>query len=572
MGEWFLYSLAIFGLTFAHEDVALVMAAFAILETGLPISMAALSLYCGIVASDLALYILGRLARGNSWLHRRFIGRRVVEASSWLSGNLLKVMALCRIAPGLLFATFVACGWLRISFGKFFRISMLTAAVYTPLALTAAMLLGNWLLEPLGLWAWLVTFLAMLALTLYGLLHARRISTTPTPRPQPRLSIVGRLRRRQGLRRRHQGMPSLAGLARKIAVAERIPTVLFYLPLTLRWIWLGLRYGSLTLPTIANPAIETGGFWGESKSDCMGQIGAEQQQWLAKFISLRTSLADTETATDTRLALEHMHNAGLTFPVVIKPDIGWQGFGVRLVDNTAELRDYLADFPRGEKIILQQHIPFDGEAGVFYARPPGAPQGQIYSLTLRYFPYVVGDGQATVRELILQDARARFKADYFLGGFQEHAGLSEKELESVPAGGEVVRLAFIGSIRVGGLYRDGRHLITETLTNRIDQIAQSIPEFWYGRFDIRFESIDRLQQGEGFAIIEINGAGAEAIHVWDPETPLLQTYRDLFQAQTLLFQIANANRHRGFKPMPLPAFFAYQRRQQKLIARYPAAE
>jgi hypothetical protein len=56
------------------------------------------------------------------------------------------------------------------------------------------------------------------------------------------------------------------------------------------------------------------------------------------------------------------------------------------------------------------------------------------------------------------------------------------------------------------LYRDGSAHITYALTERLDQIAKSMPEFHYGRFDLRFRTIDALMQGEDFLIVEINGA------------------------------------------------------------------
>ena len=49
------------------------------------------------------------------------------------------------------------------------------------------------------------------------------------------------------------------------------------------------------------------------------------------------------------------------------------------------------------------------------------------------------------------------------------------------------------------------------LDARFDAIAQSMDEFHYGRFDIRFESTAALRRGEGFAIVEVNGIGGEAI-------------------------------------------------------------
>ena len=46
---------------------------------------------------------------------------------------------------------------------------------------------------------------------------------------------------------------------------ERMPKWLICIPLTLQWLWLALRYRSLSLPTIVNPAITAGGLVGEGK-------------------------------------------------------------------------------------------------------------------------------------------------------------------------------------------------------------------------------------------------------------------------------------------------------------------
>jgi hypothetical protein len=193
----------------------------------------------------------------------------------------------------------------------------------------------------------------------------------------------------------------------------------------------------------------------------------------------------------------------------------------------------------------------------------------VFSLTLRYFPYVVGDGHSTVAELIRKDPRASWKSRCHLGGDPAHLGLGPQDLSRVPGDSEIVRLAFIGSIRVGGLYRDARAMITPGLSRRFDAIARSMPEFYFGRFDVRFESIERLQAGEDFSIIEINGAGSEAIHAWDPEVPLGRVYRELFDTQSMMFAIAAANRARGFRPVGTFRFLRAAWRQQRMLKRYP---
>jgi hypothetical protein len=193
------------------------------------------------------------------------------------------------------------------------------------------------------------------------------------------------------------------------------------------------------------------------------------------------------------------------------------------------------------------------------------------SLTLRYYPYVVGDGASTVRDLIASDPRSSFRAHVYFGNNGRHQGVSVEHLKAIPAVDEVVRLSFIGSIRVGGLYRDGRRYITDALSERFDAIARSMPEFHFGRFDIRFKSIDSLQTGEDFLIIEINGAGSEAIHIWDPEVPVSTAHREIFRYQAKLFAIGAKNRARGYRPVTLREFYRFTRRQQRLLTQYPVS-
>jgi hypothetical protein len=365
-------------------------------------------------------------------------------------------------------------------------------------------------------------------------------------------------------------MPALGRLARKVASIERIPPLLFYAPLAARWIALGLRYGSLTLPTLANPKLEAGGLWGESKGALMREVGPEYRHWLAPFITVQRG-APSELDADLARAVSAMAGASLRFPIVAKPDVGWQGYGVRPVANVAELREYLVRFPVHNALLLQRLVDWDGEAGVFYGRLPEEPAGKVLGLTFRYFPYVVGDGRSTLRELIAGDERTSFKGHVHLGAVRDHLGVQASDLDAVPAAGRVVRLAFIGSIRTGGLYRDAASHLTPALSARFDAIARSMDEFYFGRFDIRFASVERLEAAEDFAIIEINGAGSEPIQVWDPDRTLGAAYRELAQHQSLMFEIARRNRSRGYRPMRLQEFLRWTWRYTRMLPSYPAS-
>jgi hypothetical protein len=263
-----------------------------------------------------------------------------------------------------------------------------------------------------------------------------------------------------------------------------------------------------------------------------------------------------------------MADAGLQFPVVAKPDIGRHGFGVRLIEDAAALNRYLEKFPAGAKLILQRYVAFAGEAAVLYGGVPGEG-GRILALTLRFFPHVVGDGASTLRELIGRDPCARRRARLHLGLDQSHLGCGRGALDSVPARGEPVRLALIGSRRAGALYRDAGACITPALEAKLAAVIASMPEFHYGRLDVRFGSIDKLRRGEDLAIVEINGIGSEAIDAWDPLLSVREAYRRMFARQRLLFAIGAANRARGFEPADLGELFSRLAQQADLIHRYP---
>lgn len=336
---------------------------------------------------------------------------------------------------------------------------------------------------------------------------------------------------------------------------ERMPKWLICVPLVAQWLWLALRYGSLTLPSTANPAITAGGLVGETKLEYFDSMGALALSCTARHCAFppaaRASPADIRNA----LAQE-----GIGFPLIAKPDLGMCGFGVRLVADAEQLDAYIAGFPADQTIVLQEYLAEEGEAGIFYARDPDAAQGRIIGLALRYFPSVTGDGVATIDALIARDPRA---------GRVRRAGHGlAVDGARVPAAGELVRLATIGSTRVGGLYRDGSACITEALSARIDGIARDMDQFHFGRFDVRFGDLEDLRAGR-VRIMEVNGAGSEAIEAWDPAFGLGRALRIIFAKQRTLFAIAAANRRRGHHPIGLWRLARLHWMQQKLLDAYP---
>jgi hypothetical protein len=350
-----------------------------------------------------------------------------------------------------------------------------------------------------------------------------------------------------------------AGAQRRLrcSVLERMPKWLICVPLTVQWLWLALRYRSATLPSAANPAITSGGLIGEGKLEYFSGMGPVARAVTAAYCAVSTHRPLSEAELQKIL-----EGAELSWPVIAKPDLGLCGYGVRLVASMSELQAYLSAFPADEVVVLQQYLPTEGEAGIFYARDPDSSQGRVIGLALRYFPRVTGDGKSTIATLIAADPRASRLV-------KSPSHEPRYDGAQVPASGEVVRLATIGSTRVGGLYRDGRACITAPLTQAIDAIARDMPAFHFGRFDVRFDSLQELSAGRGFTIMEVNGAGSEAIQAWDPAIGVLAGFRMIFEKQRILFAIGDAMRQRGVKPIGLLTLMRLNRRQQRLITVYP---
>lgn len=558
--------LSLFFATFVQEDLAILTGGMMAIDKALPVSVVFLTLMAGIFSGDVIIYSMGWVARKIPWVQRKLINKRVDKARHRLENNLVSTIIFVRMIPGILFPTFIACGFIGISFIRFIITSVAAAAVYTAAALFVIVKLGEVTLPSLGVWAYVAIIGSGVLFVIFKYFKQKKMVAAEEMNENIQVPVQEKIDGNAFL-----GMPSLKDVTKKVALSEKIPAFLFYSPVGFRWFLLGIRYHSLLLPTVTNPLIEAGGLWGESKSRLMNQIEPEYQKWVAPFttINVPENRSTDDLLKDTITAME---KAGLSFPVVVKPDIGWQGYGVRVISNKDELKDYLPEYPKGANLIIQELIPYDGEAGVFFSRQPGEEKGKVISLTLRYYPHVIGDGVSTVAKLMQKDQRTRFKLRFYLGKESLHSGLPEEYITYVPAPGEVFRLAFIGSIRVGGLYRNGIRFITPELQQRFDEIAGSIPEFYFGRFDIKFKSLDTLREGNDFKIFEINGAGAEAIHVWDAETPILKMYKELFRYQSIMFSIAAANRKRGFKPMHAREFYAFTKEYNNLISNYPASE
>ena len=498
MGQLILIALA----TFVSEDLTCIATGALIASGMLGFLPGVLACVAGIFFGDLLLYFAGRLL-GRPIVRwkplRRILSEQKLDlASNWLAERGASVVILSRFTPGLRLPTYVAAGLLRTRFWTFSFYFLLAAALWTPLLVGGSAVLGK---------------------SLPHLAYAG-----------PALLLAGVAARR--LRISWQTRRQVLGWARRRTRWEFWPPWLAYLPVAPYILFLAIRHRSLTLFTVANPGIPSGGFVGESKSAILSHLAP-----VPEFAVLREDLsADARF----RAVKEFLSVHGLSYPIVLKPDVGERGTGVVIAKRDGDVAAYFRT-SIGDTIV--QRYVAGLEFGVFYYRYPHESRGCILSITDKRFPSVTGDGVSTIRDLVLRDERACCLAGMYFGRLKRNAG-------DVPDRGEVVPLAELGSHCRGAVFLDGGHLQTEALSSAVDAIASNFPGFYFGRFDVRASTLVDFQAGR-FEILELNGVSAEATHIYDPSVGILEAYRVLFSQWRIAFEIGAHNQRAGWKPMPL---------------------
>lgn len=514
----FVVMLLLAAATLITEDLTCITAGVMAAQGRLDFALGAFACFLGIFIGDLLLFLAGR------WLGRAALKRApvkwfvneqsVARSSDWFQHQGAKVIFVSRFLPGARLPTYFAAGALNTSFWKFSFYFAIACAVWTPLLVGLAMLLGRELIES-AMFAGqsLLLKAAVAGILIYALVKLLiRLSTW-------------------------KGRRLLISKWRRMTNWEFWPTYIFYSPVAAYIGLLMLKHRSLTLFTAANPAIPGGGFIGESK--------AEIYRGLEKAIEFLPRWEMLNASSNVEARIEQARNFiatnKLDFPVVLKPDAGQRGSGVGILHSVAELESYLRQ--SNIDTLIQEFLPGE-EFGVFYYRYPNQPKGHIFAITEKRFPSVVGDGESNLEQLILNDSRAVCMARFLL---DKHAN----RLWTVPQAGENFRLVDLGTHCRGAVFLDGGWVKTDALEQVIDEICQGFEGFYFGRFDIRTPSIDDFKLGRNFKVIELNGVTSEATSIYDPKNFVFAAYRTLFAQWRIAFEIGAQNRERGFEPTPV---------------------
>ena len=496
--------------TLVSEDAACIATGLLIQRGEIGLTGGILACVAGIYLGDLGLWGLGRIF-GSAvlrwpWAARRFSHRAVQDARDWLVRHAAGAIVGSRFLPGTRFALYVMAGVLGLPAVVFATWSLIAAFLWTPVLVLLSASLGD-------------AFVARIS-PVIGSAWSSRVATA--------LVVFTALQ----IARKAADVRARRRIAARFARAcrwEFWPTWLFYLPVTAYIGWLALRHRGLSTMTAANPGMPDGGLAGESKFDIL-------QQLPSRWTIPSTLVGRGELVERVRGLRTECDARGWPLPLIFKPDVGQRGAGVKLIPTWDAARDYLASVD--PTVIVQPYHPGPFEAGIFYYRLPWAARGRIFSITDKHFPVLVGDGVSTIETLIWSHARFRLQAATFA---TRHASALSRVLDA----GEGFPLAIAGNHCQGTLFRDGRHLFTPALEERVDEIARAYPGFFVGRFDVRYSNVEAFKAGRDLAIVELNGVTSESTNIYDPDGTLFQAYRQLFRQWSIIFTIGTANRAQG---------------------------
>ena len=491
--------------TFFSEDAACILAGTAAANGRIGFLNALAACFLGILVGDLLLFGMGRVVGIRIFDNRvvqRFVSPNSIQrVSEWLEKNAGSAVFLSRFITGLRLPTYLAAGALRTDFVRFSFWFFLASAIWTPI-LVGSVTFAQTTIFPQNA---LIGIAFLLFIVRFGF----KLTSW-----KYRRHIVGRIKR--------------------ITNWEYWPIQIFYFPVVLYVLMLALKFRGLTVFAAANPAFPAGGFKGESKKDIYDALKKSERVYpnlLAYALILR------EASLPERLdaAWKFMDENKLTFPLVVKPDAGERGKGVRIVYSLDELTNAISS---SECDLIVQEFASGEEVSIFYYRRPHEARGQIFSITEKRFPTVVGNGVSTIEELILKDPRAVALVKKYI----EH---NKDRIDQVPAVDEVVRLIDIGTHSRGAVFLDGGWLKTTALESKIDEICRSFNGFNFGRFDIRVPTHTDLRLGQNLKIVELNGVTSESTNVYDPRHSLIDAYRILFRQWQLAFEIGAENSKLG---------------------------
>jgi membrane protein DedA with SNARE-associated domain len=310
---------------FVSEDGATVTAATLAASSVLDLRVAFLSAFAGLWMGDLGVYVLARWTspaiQRHRWLRARF-ENNPNKNSSPSQKQMQWSLALSRFLPGTRLPAYIAAGFAQMPVASFALVTAVSAIAWIIvlfLIIRVAPARSVAASHQLAL-------LSLFGLALFALLSICRYWNQQI-RQKARIVV------------------------RRIIKWEFWPAWLFYSPVAMFCVYLGIRYRGFSLPTIANLNQKNGGIVGESKVGILQMLMETSPEFAADgYLVRRGSVSER---IDSIRHLCYRHEIG--FPFVLKPDTAQRGAGFKKIHSIEEAEQYLTQV--SAPLVLQRYAP-----------------------------------------------------------------------------------------------------------------------------------------------------------------------------------------------------------------------
>ena len=232
-----------------------------------------------------------------------------------------------------------------------------------------------------------------------------------------------------------------------------------------------------------------------------------------------------------------MDERELVFPVAAKAASGIMGFMFRKIGSIEELKKYHGHMTAN--YIVQEYVTYPIEVSVFYYRYPNQQRGTITGFIRKELPEVVGDGASKLWDLIKAHPRVQFKLDEMKNKHAAH-------LDEVVDEGQRYPLSQAFNLSRGARLVSLEDQKDEKLLELFDMLSHHSGKLYFGRYDIRCNSVVELKEKKNFTILEFNGCGGEPHHVYGNNYSLLQACKIILHHWKVLYEISKYNHHHGY--------------------------
>lgn len=276
--------------------------------------------------------------------------------------------------------------------------------------------------------------------------------------------------------------------------------------------------------------------------DSLLRLGTgSRQKFVQATITSQTSNLAVENSCDKQLTKEILKSCGLPvpdgevvstmeeifamadeigFPLVIKPHNGRQGQGVITnIKNKDELFNVVTCLEEHvDKYILERH--YDGNDHRFVV-----VDGKLIAASLRVPPFVIGNGNDTIRELIEEENKnplrgnghekpmSKIPLNHTVSCYLEKMDLT---LESIPEMGRIIQVVGNANLSTGGKAIDVTEQVHPTIREIAVTAAKAIGLDIAG-IDFICKDVSQPFNKNEMAIIEINAAPGIRMHHYPSE-------------------------------------------------------